>query len=108
LAPNSAVPVRSGSALGDDQFGVALVSTAGTPTPAAGTNFEIDPTPGTQTGPETIWGPVAPASATICETSALTTANQTCTMTFAADGQGATQTAGSYAGTANVIATAKP
>lgn len=97
-----------GSALGNDNFGVALTAVGGTPAPVAGTNFEIDPTPGTQTGAETIWAPVDAAPARMCETSALTTATQSCTFTFAVDGQGATQTAGSYTGTANILATANP
>ena len=100
------VPAAAGgSALGDDQFGVALISVAGTPAPVAGPNFELNAAP---TGASTTWAPVAPAIANFCQTSALTTVTQSCTIRFAVDGQGATQTAGTYGGTANILATANP
>ena len=107
-AVENATSAAGGSALGNDQFGAALIGVAGTPAPVAGTNFELDLSPGTQTGAETIWGPVDAALARVCETTAVTSVTQSCTMTFAADGQGATQTAGAYSGTANVLATANP
>lgn len=99
--------VAGGTTLGDDMFGVALTATAGSPLPAAGPNFEIDGTPGAVAG-ETIWGPIAAAPANICQTTALTSTTQSCTFTFGVDGQGPTQTAGTYSGTANVLATANP
>lgn len=105
---DNVTPGAGGVALADDSFGIALTATAGTPTPAAGANFEIDGTPATQTGGETIWGPVGAANATICETTALTTATQSCSFVFGVDGQGATQTSGSYTGVANIVAAAKP
>lgn len=100
--------VAGGTTLGDDQFGIALTGTAGSPLPAAGPNFEIDTTPATQVAGETIWGPIAAAPANICQTTALTDTTQSCTFGFAVDGQGSTQTAGTYSGTLNVLATANP
>lgn len=100
-----------GSALANDTFGAALLATTGTPKPVAGTNFEneeLDGTPGVYNGATTIWAPVDAAPSRICETTALTTATQGCTFTFGVDGQGATQTAGAYSGTANILATANP
>ena len=97
-----------GAALADDTFGVALVSVAGTPAPVAGANFKVDPSPASQTGGEAIWGPIDAAPANICQTSAVTTVTQSCTFGFGVDGQGATQTSGSYSGTANILATANP
>jgi len=94
-----------GSTLGDDQFGVAIVGTSGAPTPVAGASFEIDSTP---TGSESIWAPLGTSAATLCETSALTTATHSCSIRFGVDGQGATQTAGAYSGTATIEAAVKP
>ncbi|MCW2927966.1 MAG: hypothetical protein JWM86_1934 [Thermoleophilia bacterium] len=105
LSVENVAAAAGGSALGDDNFGVALTAVAGTPAPVAGTNFTVDATP---TAAESIWAPVAAAPSNFCQTSAVTTATQSCSIRFAADGQGATQTAGSYAGTANVLATANP
>jgi hypothetical protein len=95
-----------GAALADDQFGVSLTSMSGTPAPTKGANYAApDASP---TGAEAIWAPVTPATATVCTTSAATTVNETCGVTFGVDGQGATQTAGNYTGTANFVAVTGP
>lgn len=95
-----------GTALGNDQFGVSLRSTSGVPLPGPGANFSAaDATP---TGPETIWAPVGTAVNTVCTNAGATTTNQTCGITFGVDGQGATQTSGSYSGVANLVAVTGP
>jgi hypothetical protein len=96
-----------GAALADDTFGIALTATGGTPAPAAGTNFTIDATP---TGAETIWGALGAGAQNICGTTAVTTATQNCDFVFGVDSPGTSggQTAGSYTGTALVVATVNP
>lgn len=91
-------------ALGNDQFGVAVQAVGGSPTPTAGSEFAVDPD-GVPTAAELIWGPVGTTDLTICATSSETTANNTCTLRFAVDGQGSTQTAGTYNGTVYLNAT---
>jgi hypothetical protein len=95
-----------GAALANDQFGVALASMSGTPAPTKGTNYAAPNA--APLGTDAVWAPVGTAAATVCTTNAATTVNETCGVKFGVDGQGATQTSGSYSGVANFVAVTGP
>ncbi len=96
VAPNSAVGNNS------DTFGIGLTAIGGGGSPTFGTGVEAAQPASAATA---MWYPINNTQRQLCRSTAPNTSatTATCTFAFAAAGEGATQGAGDYLGTMNLV-----